>query len=122
MRFRCRSGKPAALKYEWTKDEMDFQSFRVNLDQNSLVALSEVFFSGWKAWIDGNPAEIYKGNHALRTLFVPAGNHLLEFRFEPAWAKPLLGLAILWFLSLLGFCAWLWRKGNKTTHGAPHPA
>jgi hypothetical protein len=115
-------GKPTVLKYDWVKDEMNSQSFHVNLDQNSLVTVSEVFFSGWKAWIDGKPAEIYKANHALRALFVPSGSHLLEFRFEPAWAQPLLVLAVLWLLSVLGFCAWLWRKGGNTNHGAPHPA
>lgn len=116
------SGKPAALKYQWVKDEMNSQSFQVTLDQNSLVTISEVLFPGWKAWIDGKPADLYKGDHALRTLFVPSGNHLLEFKYEPAWAQPLLALAVLWTLSLLGFCAWLGRKRIEPSHGSSHPA
>jgi uncharacterized membrane protein YfhO len=116
------SGKPAVLKYEWAKDDMNFQAFQVHLDQNSLLTVSEVLFPGWKAWVDGKPAEMFKGNHALRTLFVPSGNHLLEFRFEPSWAQPLLALAVVWFISLLAFSAWLWRKRNHPGHGSSHPA
>jgi hypothetical protein len=113
-------GKPAALKYAWAKDEMDSQAFQVNLDQNSLVTVSEIVFPGWKAWIDGKPAEILRGDVALRALFVPAGSHLLEFRYEPAWALPLLVLAILWFLSLVAYSAYLWRQRKKNSLGPSH--
>ncbi len=116
------SGKKAALKYEWTKDEMNSQAFQVTLDQNSLVTFSEIIFPGWKAWIDGKPAELLKADNALRALFLPSGSHLVEFRYEPSWAMPLLALAVVWFISLLGYCVWLWRKRSHPSLGASHPA
>ncbi len=115
------SGKPSTLKYDWAKDEMNSQAFHVTLDQNSLVTFSEVLFSGWKAWVDGSPVEIYKGNHAFRTLFIPAGNHSVEFRYEPSWAQPLLGLAIAWYLSLVIYAGWLWLR-RKSPSASSHPA
>ena len=54
--------------------------------------------------------------------FCSLGKSLLEFRFEPSWAQPLLALAVVWFISLLAFSAWLWRKRNHPGHGSSHPA
>lgn len=48
-----------------------------------MVILSDVFFPGWHATIDGNPAPIYEVNEAMRGVVVPAGNHTLTFRYRP---------------------------------------
>jgi hypothetical protein len=51
---------------------------------NNLMYLSEVYYpAGWKAFIDGNPTEIYKTNYLFRSIAVPKGKHKIEFKFEP---------------------------------------
>jgi hypothetical protein len=51
---------------------------------NNLMFLSEVYYpAGWKAFIDGNPTEIYKTNYLFRSILVPKGKHKIEFKFEP---------------------------------------
>ena len=55
-----------------------------NASGNNLMFLSEVYYpAGWKAYIDGNPAEIYKTNYLFRSIVVPKGKHKIEFKFEP---------------------------------------
>ena len=51
---------------------------------NGLALFSEIWYpDGWNAYIDGEKAEYLRANYLLRALPVPAGNHIVEFRFEP---------------------------------------
>jgi uncharacterized membrane protein YfhO len=49
---------------------------------------SEIYYSkGWNVFIDGNKADYVKVNYALRGMAIPAGQHTIEFRFEPSSYK-----------------------------------
>ena len=48
------------------------------------AVFSEVYYPlGWNAFIDGKKADYVKTDYVLRGMFVPAGDHKIEFRFEP---------------------------------------
>ncbi len=114
------TGQKATLQYDWVKDDMNDESFRIRLDRDSWVVFSEVMFPGWKAQVDGTPSEIFTGNSTFRTLFIPAGEHLAEFRYEPAWAQPLLIGFILWVVSALGYAFYSWRSKANPAKPAPN--
>jgi uncharacterized membrane protein YfhO len=62
---------------------------------------SEVYYPyGWNAYIDGNKTDYCRVNYVLRGMYAPAGNHSIEFRFEPR--SVILGSKIsMWFSALL---------------------
>ncbi len=56
------------------------------------LVVSEVYAEGWSAYVDGERTEILPTDHVLRGIPIPAGEHLVEFRYEPHSLK--LGLII----------------------------
>jgi hypothetical protein len=72
----------ATLQLEWNKN--DSIRYRFNSATPQFGVFSEVYFSaGWNAYIDGKQTPYVKTNYALRGLSIPAGSHLIDFRFEP---------------------------------------
>jgi hypothetical protein len=63
-----------------------YQPQRIELQtsnqQPGFLVLSETYYRGWEAWIDGRRAPVERVNYALRGLAVPAGEHRIEFVFR----------------------------------------
>jgi hypothetical protein len=56
----------------------------LSTDRDGLLVLSEIFYPGWKAYLDGKESEVFCTDYNLRGVFVPQGNHKAVMRFEPA--------------------------------------
>ena len=56
------------------------------------LVLSDTYYPGWVASVDGQPTSLLRGDVLFRVVPVPGGEHDVEFRFEPASVK--LGLLI----------------------------
>jgi hypothetical protein len=61
-------------------------------DGDSWLVLSDTYYPGWSATVDGQPVSVLRGDVLFRVVPVPAGDHDVELRFEPASLK--IGLAI----------------------------
>ena len=64
----------------------------VTTPQESFLVLSDAFYPGWRAYVDGVEQPILRGNLMFRVVQVPEGQHDVVFRFEPT--SVLLGLRI----------------------------
>jgi len=55
----------------------------VNFSQPGWLFISQPYFSGWQAQLDGSPAKIFQADYAFSAVEIPAGKHQVIFSFEP---------------------------------------
>ena len=87
-------------------------SIRANLACPGMVILSDTYFPGWEARVDGKSAAIYEVNAAMRGVLAPAGIHSVTMRFRPASAIWGAWLTLAGILGAVG----VWLTG-KRRHG-----
>ena len=92
-------------------DHLVYQ-FRGQRDQ--LAIFSDAYYKdGWNAYIDGQPADHLRANYILRGMQIPAGDHQIEFKFEPAVIQRggmiSLGSSVL-FVLILAWSVYSWKQ------------
>ena len=79
---------PAPGEPHWSARITGYENNKIDLDlstdRDGLLVLSEIYYPGWKAYIDGKETEVYCTDYNLRGVFVPQGSHKAIIRFEPA--------------------------------------
>jgi uncharacterized membrane protein YfhO len=58
-------------------------TYEVNSGKGGVVVFSEVYYPGWTATIDGEPAELGRVDYILRALNVKPGKHEVVLSFFP---------------------------------------
>lgn len=58
-------------------------SVRYTAASPSLLRLSDAWYPGWQAAVEGKPVPVLRVNHALMGAVVPAGSHEVVFEFKP---------------------------------------
>jgi hypothetical protein len=71
-------GSVGVTRYEHTRVEI-----QTNSDARRLLVVSDTYYPGWRATIDGTPAPILLANYAFRAVSVPAGAHTIVMRYRP---------------------------------------
>jgi len=83
---------------------------RVYLDADlkapGLLVLADTYYPGWKSFVDGKASKIYRADYALRAVFVPAGRHQVEFKYDPWSFKIGAAISAASAVSLLAWLVW----------------
>jgi hypothetical protein len=61
-------------------------SFKAHLvlEKNSWVLWSQTWYPGWNLFLDGEKSgPVLRGNYTFMVACIPAGDHLVEFRYQP---------------------------------------
>jgi hypothetical protein len=87
----------------------NYLKYNSDNENEGLAVFSEIYYKdGWNAYIDGVKSDYFRVNYVLRGMSIPAGKHIVEFKFEPSvfvngerisLASSIILLLILFFVS-----------------------
>lgn len=72
-------------------DNIKYTPNKINLevktDKDSFLVLTDNYYPGWKALINGRETKIYRTNYTFRGIIIPPGQNNVEFIFQPQSLK-----------------------------------
>ena len=97
---------------EYSLNALAYESFS---NQNEFAVFSEIYYKdGWNAYIDGELKPHVSVNYVLRGIEIPAGNHNIEFKFEPKVIQTGSTISLISFAFLLLIpIGWFLFKNKK---------
>ena len=120
-------GQGRSASEAWLGGEVRIEQYRPNLvtlvshsPGPGYLVLADSYFPGWQATVDGEPATVYRANHAFRAIEVPAGEHRVVFKYSPTSFR--LGLfasfvALIVVALFLGVYLWQRLMGHPDEPG-----
>ena len=90
---------PQSEKVDLISESNNRLQLHVSARKRCLLVLSDTHFPGWKAYVDGKEAKIYRANYTFRAVPMSPGTHAVEFVYDPLSFK--LG-AFITFLAAIG--------------------
>ncbi len=76
------SASPSDERASVVAYDADRMEITATADGAGLLVLGEVYYPAWRAYVDGEPAPIYRANGLFRAVALPAGEHTVELRYE----------------------------------------
>lgn len=61
----------------------DSRDVSVRMNRRGYLVMNQSFYPGWKAWVDGERADVVRANYAVMAVSVPAGDHRVKLAFWP---------------------------------------
>ena len=101
--FSSEGGEEVAVVQVYEPERVVVQ---VTLAEPGYLVLSDTHYPGWKAWVDGGAAPILRANLLFRAVALEAGEHTVEFRYQPAslrWGAVISLAALVALMAGLGY-------------------
>lgn len=79
-------------------------------DRRGYLLLTDAWYPGWQAWVDGKASPIYRADYMFRAVPLEPGSHTITFEYHPlslTWGAVLSGLTLI-AAGLLALWAWRW--------------
>ncbi|MFC1452751.1 hypothetical protein ACFLSJ_05335 [Verrucomicrobiota bacterium] len=83
-----------------------------NLVGPAALVLHDVYHPAWTAKVDGRDIRIWRANYAFRACFLPAGRHIVEFRYEPRLFYFSAAVSSVFWVLCLAWIAWRAVRGR----------
>ncbi len=99
----------------WLERTPNRLELEVTVDREGLLVLSQAWYPGWVATLDGRPATLRRANGLLSAVVVPPGSHHVQLTYRPplALAGGSISAAALLGLAVAGCLLWARRVAAR---------
>ncbi len=87
----------------------DEVALKCEVDSDAFLYVSDTYYAGWRAYVDGEETKIYRANLAFRAVRVPKGKHAVVFKYVPTSFR--IGFVVTMFG--IALCIWLWKREGR---------
>ena len=81
--------------------------------QNALLVLTDAYYTGWTATIDGEAVDILPANHAVRGVPVTPGKHIVEFKYRTPGLIPAAIVSVVTLILGVILSVLFWRRARR---------
>ena len=83
--------------------------------ESGYLFLSDTYYPGWKAFVDGQETQIYRANYAYRAIYLTKGKHTVVFDYQPLSLQvgkivSIISFAIVLLILLVPLSTWENRR------------
>lgn len=112
--YNSEPAKVGTYQVEYQEYLENRSKLKVKTTVPGLLFISDTYYPGWKAYLDGKETTIFKADYAFRAIEVPEGEHLIKFEYRPdSFFNGLkISLVSLIILSLLSVVLMIIGKGK----------
>jgi len=108
---------PFNSRVETVTSSTSSYSFRTHASQPAVLVVSQMFYPGWKAFVDGRETQTLTADYGLMGIAIPAGDHQVDAVFRPRSFTIGAILSVLSVLALVGLCAPSRVAAKERSHG-----
>ena len=72
---------PGVVRIE--RAEHELLRLQASARQASMLFVNDMIYPGWRAYVNGHETPIYRANYIFRAIYLPAGQHTVEFVYRP---------------------------------------
>lgn len=101
---------------EWLSDRHG--KIRTTANMNGWLFLSQTWDAGWRAEVDGEPAEIYRANGPFMAIPLTGGDHEIHLLYRPTGLVAGLAVSGLAVIAMV-VIYWRWRPGRIRESAGP---
>jgi hypothetical protein len=115
-RYLDRAALPAAVSAQMLEQNVIHETHRVTSTASFLLHTRRIYFPGWTATIDGQPAPLdLAAPYGTMRVNVPAGSHTVTFAFGQTRLRQLAdGISLIALVSGIAIAVWQWRRRRET--------
>ncbi len=111
--------EPSADQTSVTSYDTERIQLKTDTGAPGLLMMSEMYYPGWKAYVDGRPVSLYTGDYMLRAVPIPAGNHMVELRYESWSLRVGVMVSLIACLALITVVVARVRRQRKSANERP---